>query len=162
MDAAIHELSDTIQEIDKEKKKMRHDEFCEKLFKRGKSGGKMRRQVTKPRHEEEKLSSLPERKMTLRMMQEGRVRYKEWKVHAQVGEKVQEVQKPWRQEELKKQRKALPPMGGQTLKRSAMSLKPNTEFEGTCRMNCAKKFLSRCTMLKCNASTTIFFHIPKT
>ena len=64
----------------------------------------MRRQVTKPRHEEEELSSLPERKMTLRMMQEGRVRYKEWKVHAQVGEKVQEVQKPWRQEELEKQR----------------------------------------------------------
>ena len=100
--------------------------------------------------------------MPLRMMQEARVRYKEWKVLAQVGEKVQEVQKPWRQEELKKQRKALPPMGGQTLKRSAMSLKANTGFEGTCRMNCAKNLSSRYTKLKCKASTTIFFHIPKT
>ena len=122
----------------------------------------MRRQVTKPRHEEEELSSLPERKMTLRMMHEGKVRYKEWKVHAQVEEKVQEVQKPWRQEELEKQRKALPPMGGQTLKRSAMLLKANTGFEGICRMKCAKKLLSFYTKLKCKACTTIFFHIPKT
>ena len=56
----------------------------------------MRHQVTKPRHEEEELSSLPEWKMTLRMMQEGTVKYKEWNVHWEVGEKVQEVQKPWR------------------------------------------------------------------
>ena len=40
LDAAIHEVSDTIQEIEKEKQKMRHDEFCEKLFERWKRRGK--------------------------------------------------------------------------------------------------------------------------
>ena len=94
LDAVIHEVSDTIQEIEKEKKKMGRDEFCEKLFERDKGGGKMRIQVTKPRHGEEKFCSLQE--MTLRMMQEGRIKCKECKEHWQVGEKVQQVQKPWR------------------------------------------------------------------
>ena len=34
LDAAIHEMSNKIREIEKEKKKMRHDELCKKLFER--------------------------------------------------------------------------------------------------------------------------------